>query len=584
MQLANKRFRIFLVLGVLCIAASLILVASPLGEKLINYTSERMKPVMHKLFADEATIAVDQLKKTNESKINLIDSYFFGFEEMPADMVTDKYVHSGKYAAAVIGKNSYSPSFEITSKHLDLSTIKHIGISCWIYIESTKEVPSYSLTCAIEDEKNNSYIWRGFGVNKREIGQKKWIKISGEVKLEEQPLNNKHTIKIYFWNNSNANIYVDDILVVLSKKTDRQGKDFACDLTKGEYKQLVNKPPYPTLFLSKENSNGSTAKSIAPGNQDMGNCKFIMQQKATDAILCIGNNSISAYQRKGDGSYAYQAVQGTMPTTFFQATYMLGGSFSALGVAEIISVTRGVKTNVQLTKYAKNSLNMMSSSVLPHADINGCIASDLNNDGITELLLTTPDGGYAIYNFANGQWNQVAKGSISSWSKKMNFCAGRFLTKEKIALLAIHQDQSQTALYTFNVSSKQLEKVRMPAFFSGKHDTLQVADTYMAVDLNGDQKDELLLYKNSWRYELKLIDIFSTGALIRGNIDFMGYEQDYNPKYYEYLKLAPLKLSGNKQGLLTVMRNCKKDSEGNNCTSFEERSDIPSATSIYSLK
>lgn len=100
-----------------------------------------------------------------------------------------------------------------------------------------------------------------------------------------------------------------------------------------------------------------------------------------------------------------------------------------------------------------------------------------------------------------------------------------------------------------------------------------------------DNKRTYLKLNTDWRFDLKLVEKDASGYTILGNVDFKGYPNDYNPKYYEFVKIVPGKfLSKNQTSLLVVMCNCAdKDFTGIHCKTVDNISYLPNSTQVYNI-
>jgi len=95
-------------------------------------------------------------------------------------------------------------------------------------------------------------------------------------------------------------------------------------------------------------------------------------------------------------------------------------------------------------------------------------------------------------------------------------------------------------------------------------------------------KNQTLKLDRSWRFDLKLIE----NNIILGNIEFKGYPNDYNPKYYEFIKLVPGNFLSSKQtSLIVVMCNCADpDFSGEHCNQIEDLPFLPNSIQLYSTE
>ena len=71
-----------------------------------------------------------------------------------------------------------------------------------------------------------------------------------------------------------------------------------------------------------------------------------------------------------------------------------------------------------------------------------------------------------------------------------------------------------------------------------------------------------------------------------GTVDFKGYSNDYNPKYYEMVKIIAGNFVSPKQtSLLVMMCNCAdKNFDGKHCNTIENLPYLPNSTQLYSIE
>jgi hypothetical protein len=182
-------------------------------------------------------------------------------------------------------------------------------------------------------------------------------------------------------------------------------------------------------------------------------------------------------------------------------------------------------------------------------DLNTTYSGDFNKDGKWDVLIVKKDNkDWKIINFDGKEWTLVLKGTESKLNKQ-------WIEKNKIP----------------TSSSKELFK-NSDVAFSGNY--------------FGDGKGQLLKLNLDWRFDLKLIEQNEGTCAVLGNVDFKGFENDYNPKYYEFVKIISGKfISKDQSSLLIMMRNCADDNfNGTSCNQFENLPYLPNSTQLYSLE
>ncbi len=154
-------------------------------------------------------------------------------------------------------------------------------------------------------------------------------------------------------------------------------------------------------------------------------------------------------------------------------------------------------------------------------------------------------------------------------------------------------------LYAYNSETKQFKAVSRkssPADSllkikttsdNGKDKTFfKPTDITFPGDYFGDNKTEILEFNSDWRFDLKLIKKEKEDVTVLGNIDFKGYSNDYNPKYYEFTKIVSGKfINSAKSSLLIINCNCADaDFNGKHCKQFENNPALPNSVGLYSIE
>jgi hypothetical protein len=93
-------------------------------------------------------------------------------------------------------------------------------------------------------------------------------------------------------------------------------------------------------------------------------------------------------------------------------------------------------------------------------------------------------------------------------------------------------------------------------------------------------------YNRDWRYDLKEIRFNDSTFQVIANIDFTGYEKDFNPKYYEVLRLVPAMLvNPGMASFLVIGKNCKKkDPNEKECKEFTDLPALPGTIQVYTFQ
>ena len=179
---------------------------------------------------------------------------------------------------------------------------------------------------------------------------------------------------------------------------------------------------------------------------------------------------------------------------------------------------------------------------------------DFSASGKSQLLIVESAGTWKVNVFepaGSGKWTTIAgtgKPPVPEWNSAQfttGISVGSFLPDKGDQLLSVSRSKTGNRLsytiYRLNKASLTFE-----SFYrknnAGKTvgiDTLKPEDQFMALKAVGGSLPAILRYNRDWRFDLKEIRFNDSTFSIISNIDFQGFEQNHNPKYYESLRLVP---------------------------------------------
>ena len=173
---------------------------------------------------------------------------------------------------------------------------------------------------------------------------------------------------------------------------------------------------------------------------------------------------------------------------------------------------------------------------------NNAYPGDFNSDGKTDILLVDKKTNmWKILNFNGKEWILVSEGK----DPKKEWISNK---KTNVAGIITPDDKLFPGNYT-------------------------------------EEKQTFLKLNTEWRFDLKLLEKEDFEYLIIGNVDFKGYPKDYNPKYFEFVKLITGKfLSKEKTSVLIVMCNCADANfNGKKCDQIENLPFLPNSVQLYNI-
>lgn len=494
--------------------------------------------------------------QTVNSRSNSNTNFFFDFETLDGlsgtENIKTTFAHSGKMACDLSNGSEYGPS--VIKKLSDITSmpLKKISASVWIY--SFSDNPNVVLTASVINSKNESVFWDGKGTEHASWIQKnKWTKINASYNLPSDKISADDIVHVNIWNKGKTNIIIDDLEIVYGESPERRGLDATLDPAAIYEKRFVpqrNKPPFKTIYFEKQEINNGNSTFITSKQDNTfadfsPNDKFLVgnftaDKNNLDEIVCIKKDAAAMFE------YAAEDQQ---------------------------FIKLWENNNTQKTAWSDDTKNF---------------AGDFNADGKTDLLIVNnKNGSWELFDFNNKNWDLILKGNNnlnSIWvdDKNKSFVSDFFSKDKNDALVILNENNYSMLQLNRKTNSFEETDVNLSANDTALFKTN--SNIYVG-NFAGGTRQEFLKFNTDWRFDFKLIDIDSTGFYIASTIDFKGYPNDYNPKYYEFLKIIPGKfMSSSKKSLLVMMRNCSDSSfNGIHCNQFENLSTLPNSTQLYNL-
>jgi hypothetical protein len=557
-------------------------------------------------------------------------SIYFDFEVDPKSGNTGNLykgiAHSGHYSTKTFGKNSYSFAVERKAGDIGLENLGAVAMSAWVYVFPGKNDPLGNFVFAASNG-NINVVWKAVTINGKDVPRGKWFKISGMFDLSDIKFKPDYKLEFYFWNNSSTDILEDDFYIVFGGPKPRRGDSTLVNLTGGvPFTPKFNFPPYPFHLLEKEEINNQNSSFlINDGKIKVGDISpydrifsghFISDNRGTEDLLVInkaGKVELFTFCR---GTKTFCKITPNIASgllEFFQSADILTGCFSGGGTSQILlsgprslllgefEKTESICSGKVIQVSFKTLLNT-TNNPFPERPGN-LIAADLDGNKITEILSINDDGSWKVYRFEKGNkdpWMTMASGQndiLQQWNSRYNFkiTPGRFLQKYPLdILLTVSRDKSKPGYSWSFLRFDQASRSFIPCFtekqnYLGKTiglDTLKQSDEFFSGIFDNSGKVRIFRYNRDWRYDLKEIRFNDSTFQIIANMDFSGYEKDFNPKYYEILRIFPAMLvNPGLTSFLVIGKNCgSRDPKDNECKEFIDIPALPGTLGIYSFR
>ncbi|MBL6950889.1 MAG: hypothetical protein ISR57_09625 [Bacteroidales bacterium] len=565
------------------------------------------------------------------------NSLFFNFEvdstqEIP-NGIYQGIAYSGNYSAKAFGKGSYSISVVRKAGELGLGNLDGVAMSAWVYVLPTEDEVNAALVFSATNSVGVNICWKGLYFSGPLIPVETWTKISTYYDLSDFRLRSDDIIQLYFWNNSSTDLLVDDFYFVFGAPRDRIGDSALVDMTKQTgYQPVFNKPPFHTLFLNQEDiQNDDNIFLIKQGDSVEGNITpadqvvsghFLTPRNTRESMLVIKPDGKPEFYHYCPDQHSFVRISLDCPVELYpilQGFSYLKGAFTSSSSDQLLVTgnnnialigfeetgnlcASGNGASARLNVIWQSDKSQLHEITLKHK--NQMTSGDLNGDRITELLLFDQKGSwkllkYASYGSSGGDWTVVATGeeyNVKEWdSTRVDFSvkAGPYLSRFSHDILLTTFQDKKTEKYAYSLLQYQSAYRKFTQLFPYDQqsqgltigiDTLKPTDRFYPVHLQQGKPVSFLRYNRDWRYDLKDIRFNDTTFQILANIDFSGYPNDMNPKYYEILKIH----TGNwinpaVTSVMVIARNCKqKNFSGGECSDFEDLPGLPNSLQIYS--
>jgi hypothetical protein len=299
---------------------------------------------------------------------------------------------------------------------------------------------------------------------------------------------------------------------------------------------------------------------------------------------------------------------------FFQSGHIISGCFSAGGTTQLLlSGPNGILVGEfekirdacsgSAVKTTFKTILKVTTNPFPGG--NGqLIAADLDGNKITEILSISENGSWKLFRFERGgkeHLSILASGDsdpLKQWNGLKNhvkITPGHFLQKYSMDLLLTVSGVKTKSGYSWGLLRFDPTTRSFISCFSEKQnyqgktiglDTLKPEDEIFTGIFDNSGKVKIFRYNRDWRYDLKEIRFNDSTFQVIANMDFTGYEKDFNPKYYEILRLVPAMLiNPGITSLLVIGKNCKnKDPKEKECKEFIDIPSLPGTIEVYSIQ
>ncbi len=498
--------------------------------------------------------------------------------------------HSGKYSVMVKGNNNYSLTIQKPIAEIGFPSITEACFGAWICGENDKKING-KLIFQLVSETNALKFTSEVPLVDAEAGNEPWFYISGKAEFHNYKPSASDIVKVYFCNQSNTEVFLDDVILTFGKET-LKGNIPLTDMTVKDFKFLhqSNQPPYPRWFaentvvnpcLSIQSMDGKESL-ILNGNDEFLSGKFMPSANNQEQVLLIRANVPIAliWYHPDKKQFYFKKTEFKLNDVFANSAKSVIADINGDGFDEFIYLP-GDTSRMQVFAFnkVKENADCIFNGNCPVEKVITHISKIKIHDSKKENLLALANNGEAfLLDFDKNTWHKKSIGFLatgSEVSQQSNMVCGNFISELSPNILMLYQGGRSRKCYLkmFSIDAKEgFNTCLYQANFDNKCDTLYPDNTYFVTDLDGDGKSELISYRHEWRFDMKLISFTEKAYDILANIDFKGYQKDYNPKYYENLLLCMGNFSGRKSFSIFTA-----------CMNHSIITDLPDGLGLYSL-
>jgi len=513
------------------------------GNKIKIYAFNSLGP-NHKVYIDDVELIVNHSEITkSHARSALID-----FENMQADGITTKQAYQGLQSAITTGENAYSFVSSFSLSDFDLSNIDQMNYR--FFFLNQKEEVNFVLVFSIKDSDGNVVHWYGHHVN-QQTKPGEWNRMQGYMPLDAEVCHPDNILEVYGWNRNQNTVFVDDIYFVLKSKGDiKQGSEVLCDLTVNpDFSPKINQPPYPVLFFE---TGRVTPLGLSPSasRYNIAITVNILGTPYQQVIAGVSSDKLSCYyvedKRLRSKPLKLDAV---LSDKIVLVNYNSNGNKSDeilvfdnsnnMIYCLRLEVERDVINSVKIWEQSYESAGLNYSvkkvcTIIENNKPNGLLIYDS-----FDLFYTVP---------VNNQLQAIQtipseKGEIIFWQ-----CGNLLADNPGNELLCIYASSKASYYRIFGIETKQgsvsLKAIGNKISGNTGYDGMPATANYFIGNFSDNQYLNTLMLDRSWRFDMKMLKLSRQFYEITHYIDFKGFADGNNPKYYP----ATVLVSGNFYG------------------------------------
>ncbi len=553
---------------------------------------------------------------------NIFYDFEVPFDGDNPENFSSEYYRSGGKSFLLNGKTSYSPSIVKRVNEVIDSELKLVTLSVWLY--PMKANPDVVLVVSLKDAEGKEYSWNGRSSEKGKFTAREWTKHRAQFKLPFEQIRKDDIISAYLWNKSGTDVYVDDMEVVYGETNVRSGEKPLLDMTQfvdKEYSFPVNRSPFRSAFLSKVSIPGLESGYLINNNevkkgeinpfQPVVAGSFVKGQHSLHQLFCIENRIAVIYSfcpEKQQFQKLVESKVGLLPEWVSDAgvfscdlngdnideVLVSGHSGEQLFLLSVEGLLGGCQNGTKANSSISVLYNSDQDAMLKELTGKGFtfITGDFNNNGKSEILaVNSATGGYRIVEYDK----EIFRTELSVENNEL-FASG--LSNKNISLTAFSPGKGEADLLLITYEHKGRDIIKIAG---RRNNTGPLAEKngfkipvhlfnnktqFYTGNFSGDGSLQILINSTDWRFDLKLAEINGQELNVKYNLDFAGYGNSENPKFYECRKFITGKFTQPiTDEILAITRNCDDDDyNGLHCRKYTSTGMFVPVIQLFNLK
>jgi hypothetical protein len=466
-----------------------------------------------------------KLIKNNDNSFKNNSNYFYDFEDKygiyNSKLISKSIARSGSNTCNFSNGEEYGISIKKTFEQIGENVVGKVSASVWIYpMEANHDL---NLAISVTNYKDGKFkLWEGKSTKISSLPLNKWSILNFTVNFDPANFDLKDTIAVGLWNRGKTAILADDLTIVYGtdhKQDDHISADSSTSLTKHYFE---------TDFLQAQHVITKKMLAYKPGDRLL-SARFYAPEKSLDCLLHLNSKTAQMF--------------------YFDSSKN-----------EFIKVWE--------TKQGSSFLCNMN---------NLFFAGNFNDDTIADLLVINKQSLlWNIYNFVNNSWVLKAQGKSlfpKEWTQVPN-TIGAYYNKnaKRTNLIRVNNN----LIENLDLKNENWNTTKLPKTSNALHIE---SDDYL-LEWNNV---EFLKLNSRWRFDLtKLIKNNQEFAMVK-KVDFKGFTNNCNPKYYENNKLVAGNFTSHLfKSLLVFSFNCNDfNQDGIYCEEIENNKELPNQIQIF---